>query len=328
MKKIVIGIHGLGNKPPLDILRKWWKSAIDEGLEFIGQPHPLMKFEMVYWADLLYPQPEDPQQTDENSPYFIDEPYYRANKHSTYIPDYTQIKKRKFISEQLDNIFLNTAGKVKFSSFSAYIIRRYFHDLDIYFSREKIKDGEKTIRDAVCERLIAVLNKYKRRDILLIAHSMGSIITLDALNRFNINVDTLITIGSPLGLAVIRSKIVPPVGKNSASAIPQTIKRAWYNFADLNDKVALDFDLADDFIDEKGRIKVEDFQIYNDYEYNEKRNPHKAFGYLRTRKIAEVIHNFLMQNTLKYFHGLISRFNRMIYQIKKQKLTKGMSKIS
>ncbi len=219
----------------------------------------------------------------------------------------------------MDKIFLNTAGKIKFSSFSAYIIRHYFRDLDLYFSAEKLKNSEKTIREAVRERLVAVLEKHKKKDILLIAHSMGSIIALDVLNNFNVKVDTLVTIGSPLGLAVIRSKIVPPIGENSASPIPQTIKRSWFNLADLKDKVALDFDLADDFQDETNRIQVQDFQIYNDYEYNDERNPHKAYGYLRTRKMAEIIHNFLMQDTFRYFQNFVVYFNKIVYRVKNRR---------
>jgi len=31
MDKIIIGIHGIGNKPPEDILRNWWLDSILEG---------------------------------------------------------------------------------------------------------------------------------------------------------------------------------------------------------------------------------------------------------------------------------------------------------
>jgi len=111
------------------------------------------------------------------------------------------------------------------------------------------------------------------------------------------------------------------VEENSASPIPHTIKRSWFNLADLKDKVALDFDLADDFYDETKHLQVQDFQIYNDYEYNGERNPHKAYGYLRTRKMAEIIHNFLMQDTFRYFQNLVVYFNRMVYRVKNRKRT-------
>ena len=37
MKKIIIGVHGLGNKPPADVLEKWWAASIQEGLAAIGE---------------------------------------------------------------------------------------------------------------------------------------------------------------------------------------------------------------------------------------------------------------------------------------------------
>ena len=35
-KKVIIGIHGLANKPEKKYLEPWWKSAILEGLEKIA----------------------------------------------------------------------------------------------------------------------------------------------------------------------------------------------------------------------------------------------------------------------------------------------------
>ena len=60
-KKVIIGVHGLDNKPEPAVLREWWKAAIDEGLaRHSASRKPKFRFEMVYWADLLYPQPLDP----------------------------------------------------------------------------------------------------------------------------------------------------------------------------------------------------------------------------------------------------------------------------
>jgi hypothetical protein len=321
MKKVIIGIHGLGNKPPKAILKNWWKASIEEGLEFIDQPHPFFKFEMVFWADLLYPHLEDPKEKDPDNPFFIKEPYYYTNKQSTYIPNYTKTGHHKFISDQLDKLFLNTTGKLNFSSLSDYIIRHNFRDLDLYFSTKKLDNSNITIREAIQKRFIRIIKKYKNREILLIAHSMGSIITLDILSHFKeIKIDTLITIGSPLGLAAIRSKINPTNEKHTVSSIPQTIKNKWYNLADLNDKVALDFDLNDDFKDNSQRIIINDIQIYNDYSYNGERNPHKAFGYLRNHEMAKIIHDFLMKDTLEYFHNFVFNFNKIIYRITKRKI--------
>jgi hypothetical protein len=322
MKKIIIGIHGLGNKPPAKLLRKWWRSSIEEGLEYISRPHPFIKFEMVFWADLLYPQLENPNLLDPENPLFISEPYYHSTKSSTYLPDFTKIKHHKFISDQLDKLFSESAGKPLFSSLSEYLIRHNFRDLDLYFSDKKYKNTDKTIREMIQTRLTSAIEKHQKRKILLIAHSMGSIIALDVLSRHKeLKVDTLITIGSPLGLAAIRNKIISPAENSGKTLIPETITRNWFNLADLNDKVALDFDLNDDFYAPSNRISIQDYQVYNDYTYNGTRNPHKAFGYLRTRKTAEIINNFLMEGKSEYFHKFIIHFNRLIQTYKKKQLS-------
>ena len=66
---VIIGVHGLSNKPPRDKLHDWWHKAIQEGLErncgrSPGRP---VEFESVYWADKMYDAPEE-----------TDQPYKRA----------------------------------------------------------------------------------------------------------------------------------------------------------------------------------------------------------------------------------------------------------
>ena len=58
MSKVIIAIHGLGNKPPYRLLQQWGKMSIQEGLQDRGLTIELPKFELVYWADLLYDKPQ------------------------------------------------------------------------------------------------------------------------------------------------------------------------------------------------------------------------------------------------------------------------------
>ena len=62
---------------------------------------------------------------------------------------------------------------------------------------------------AICSQLANALKKHRRKKILLIGHSMGSIIAYDVLTQYAtmVPVDTFVTIGSPLGIPVIKSKI-------------------------------------------------------------------------------------------------------------------------
>lgn len=47
--RVIIGIHGLANKPPADEKTRWWKAAIAEGLaRNEGLTDPDFLFEFVY----------------------------------------------------------------------------------------------------------------------------------------------------------------------------------------------------------------------------------------------------------------------------------------
>lgn len=61
MAKVIIGIHGLGNKPPGQLLEKWWKMSMIEGLKLNGHNKRLPRFELVYWADVIHSSPRTSQ---------------------------------------------------------------------------------------------------------------------------------------------------------------------------------------------------------------------------------------------------------------------------
>jgi hypothetical protein len=314
MSRVVIGIHGLGNKPPFDLLAKWWKSSICEGLRHISKPHKFFKFHIVGWSDLLHDQPEDLTLTDNENPLYISEPYLQAISWAIPKSDTRRKKIQKFIEEQLEKLFINEDGSVNFSSITDIIIQRYFRDLDVYYSEQLLANTNELIRNAIRERLYDVLVKYQNDKIMLIAHSMGSIIAYDVLknNEDKINIDVLATIGSPLGLPIITGKIRKEHGTNAKVAVPNNIKKAWYNFSDLEDKVAINYDLADDYAPNKSGINIVDFEVYNNYEAHGKRNPHKAYGYLRTPQIAEKIDEFLMEDRNRMNTWFIRTFNKIL----------------
>src|SRR4051812_31976900 len=52
---VLLGIHGLANKPPLPEKQEWWKAAIIEGLQRnCAKSNDDLFFDFVYWADLRY----------------------------------------------------------------------------------------------------------------------------------------------------------------------------------------------------------------------------------------------------------------------------------
>lgn len=297
MSKVIIGIHGLGNKPQKKLLESWWKSAIIEGFSKARIDLPKFKFELVYWADLVYDQPENFDETDKDSIYYLDEPYLPSSNRNLEKKDLSFRKKvLQFIDEQMDKLFLNDDFTLNYHSVSDAIMHKYFKELELYYSPDT---EQKKLKRESRSRLLKTLEKYKYDDIMLIGHSMGSIIAYDTLccelKQFNIS--TFVTMGSPLGLPFIRAKIANELREQSDDfkiSTPSTVQKAWYNFADLEDKVALNFNLKKNFIANANGIQVEDFEVENDYEIAGENNPHKSFGYLRGEEFITILNSFLL----------------------------------
>jgi hypothetical protein len=58
---VIVGIHGLNNKPPEDRLKAFWIKAITEGLRRnLNLDASGIEFELVYWADLMYDKSLEP----------------------------------------------------------------------------------------------------------------------------------------------------------------------------------------------------------------------------------------------------------------------------
>jgi len=327
MSKIILGIHGLGNKPPRRLLERWWKDALAEGLRAIGHPRRFFKFRLVYWADFLHPEPLDPHVRDKKNPLYIANPY---------IPARTVIQKRAgtlgkkvldYMRRQLAKIILNEDLSLNYASVTDLIIRRYCRDLDIYYSKQCPDRKNVTCRakDVIREELALMLRKYRRRDILLIGHSMGSIIAYDVLTHSvpDIKLHTLVTMGSPLGLPPILIKILSEQRKKPKKHItartPENIVHAWHNFSDLRDKVATDYNLSDDYVANSRHVRTIDAVVSNNYEYQGDANPHNVYGYLRTPELAHVIDAFLSAGRPKTFIWLRDNINQVFDKVRQKK---------
>lgn len=324
MKKVIIGIHGLGNKPPKFILQKWWRAAMLEGLKTHNITKELPHIEMVYWADILYENPHNNWENDNENPLYLKEPYVKAPKLIKSESHSFRQKVTYLISEQLNNIFLNNDKTLNYSFLTDIILKKYFKDLDAYYQEELTDKNDVThkTRDLIRNRISEAINKYKDYEVLIIAHSMGSIIAFDVLNYLipEKNINTLITIGSPLGLPVVISKIASEQKKNGKSimATPPGITKAWYNMADVTDNVALNYKLSDDFLPNKIGIAPIDFLVQNNYEINGEKNPHKSYGYLRTPEFSNVLSEFIGEKQLSLDQKILNITKRVFVKMKEQ----------
>ncbi|MGL4438180.1 MAG: hypothetical protein ACRCUE_02825 [Bosea sp. (in: a-proteobacteria)] len=278
IQPVIIGIHGLNNKPMRATLRRWWLAALAEGYDRnIANQTALPEFQLSYWADLCHDLPY----TTKNDP----EPYRPADGQGP-MPDAKRGKRRKLAA-----LGLEAAGKLLdtltnsglFEERLEHLIESKANDLHRYHS-------ESALRAAIRARLASRLQHAMRqsRPVLLIAHSMGSIIAYDVL-RANpaLLVSHIVTIGSPLGLDEIKNASSDEFG---APRIPDGVSQ-WTNLADPRDRIAaLDMRLASDYDPGQRCLAITDRKARNEYVGpNGRQNPHKVYGYLRTPEMSRII---------------------------------------
>lgn len=144
----------------------------------------------------------------------------------------------------------------------------------------------------------------RQEPILLIGHSLGSVIAYDALwemthqEKMQGKVDFL-TIGSPLGMHYIQRYLMGMNGGRPKS-YPGLI-RHWINLSSEGDLVSLKRNLHDSFgaMLEQGLVEsIEDHcqGIYNFFCTNEGLNSHRSFGYLVNPAVGSIIADWWKRN--------------------------------
>jgi len=299
MSKIVIGIHGIGNKPPRNILKEWWRQSIQEGLSKVNLSNQVFDFELVYWADILNNEPLLPDDSSNKNSLYQKEKYAaEQNLPADEIPSLRK-KAVDYLEKYYEKMIVNGVMSLEYPTITDLFIHYNLKELEAYFSQADFYyQGEKRlIKEVMMERLTAVLKKHRHKQILLIAHSMGSMISHDALTdkADGITIDTLVTLGSPLGQKYVMKKIESEHNHNfhKRLKVPENIKKNWYNLSDPEDPIALVHVLSDIYKSNLNGVKVIDKLVKNNYSNLGDRNPHKSYGYLRTPEVAEILSNFL-----------------------------------
>ena len=172
------------------------------------------------------------------------------------------------------------------------------------------KDGQfaesvrSSVRTAVCDAL------REREEILLLAHGTGSVIVWDVLwqlshdDRFSEydgkKIDTLVTLGSPLGDMTVRRRLLGAREKVRRK-FPCNIV-TWHNVSAEDDWMCHDNTLADDY---KGMLRqkqvsaIRDYRIYNLAVRYGRSSPHSSLGYLIHPRVAQIIVDWLARPDLE-----------------------------
>ena len=134
------------------------------------------------------------------------------------------------------------------------------------------------------------------RPVLLLAHSMGSVIAWDSLwqlsrdRHYNGTLSLLMTLGSPLGQRYIQQRVLGSQ-LTGIARYPTVIER-WINLAAVGELTAVDMTMADDFasMKELGLVQsIEDHAIWNWYREDGQLKVHAEYGYLANRDTAKYV---------------------------------------
>ncbi|MEW6599362.1 MAG: S8 family peptidase [Nitrospirota bacterium] len=266
----VLYIHGIGSQPNPDDLKRNWDLALF-GREMGERTH------MAYWADILHggESTSRTKSVNEKSGINVDALLKDAG-----------VSEENEDALNLSHALMKTAGiepagvrtrVLPLPAFMRKPIARVFlealvKDTAAYFFRPKVREEiQKRLRDIL---------PSDNEPFVIVAHSQGSIITLEVLNaivnNMPIQIEHLVTIGSPLGIREVQDLLSCPL------KVPGIVK-AWHNFADPLDPVALDKGIGNDFtpygfIVDEMVVNTHSLQI-------DGFNPHSAAGYLAHPKV-------------------------------------------
>ncbi len=293
-------IHGISNKPAADRLLRIWLDSLTGGTGGIDLDAEGVTTSMIYWADVLYPEPvaaeaefvneantaELPSATDPNMKWrehlsgeekaitdaLAAKLSFDVLTEDTYVPPVTAM------DAQLERIPLPWFVKRR-------VMKEFLRDVHHYLFNETSSPRPGVsykVRDEIRSRTIAALQagSSKPGPHLLVSHSMGTVIAYDCLKRVPEcpAVDGLMTVGSPLGIDEIQDKLKPEWSR--ANGFPSKVKGGWINIYDSLDPVTgFDGNIANDF-KKDGREEVE---VINEQNYGAWR--HDIVKYLAGTKL-------------------------------------------
>jgi hypothetical protein len=142
-----------------------------------------------------------------------------------------------------------------------------------YLSRTEMTSGGISLDERIRGR---VLSELGSGPVLVIAHSLGSVVAFETLHEFIGLVPMWITIGSPLGMrTAVLPRLVP-----RPPVTPDCV-REWRNFWDGDDVISVRGTLEDDFGPNSSGVRARSEQLRSRALW-----AHDATRYLRTEEVA------------------------------------------
>jgi len=326
MTKRIIMIHGRSTKSSQASHVALWKRALMEGLRRVGKEAATkaaiqagtLTVEVVYYGDICNRilaanskkhrdslTSRDP--ANGNAPCLPEGHIESALQRLFAIPDYTKAAYRKVVRNSPQTLVLDEAASF-FSALGAFaslgsvntaLIGAGLSDLRAYFH-------EHAVASEIRSRLHQVLDPAVRNadDICLISHSLGCMVSYDALWKISRRsefapiransgrVAKWVTIGCPLGEIGVQNNLLD-AGFFRTDKFPKDIITDWVNFAAHDDFVAHEPKMKtnDNYARFVGNevASITDRRLWNCYEQLNAPNPHKAYGYLANPKLGTAV---------------------------------------
>jgi hypothetical protein len=297
MAPTVVYVHGNGNKPAAATLKRIWDEAL------FGEPAG-DRSRMAYWADLRYPAPLPDHETDElamapggeegvaeeelHPEELVVEAVMQAHAetlletpvtagggaHEENVPGAaldSWVRDMAYTADALVRGESETSEEAlplpkpaRVAIFRT-LVKRTFADVYAYFFGGSGDGMRERMRDAL---------DGVHGPVVVVSHSLGTIIAYDVLRERYRDVPLLVTAGCPLAVQEIQDLVTNPL------LVPDGVT-AWRNVADARDLVALDKTIRPEYTPAD---RIRDFLVVNDSQ-----NHHDISNYLRTAPVHDAV---------------------------------------
>jgi len=245
---VLVGVHGIGQQQRgRHQLLPTWSRAIADGLErAYGAPVEVPALDIVFYGDLVWPQRADGYKSPRLDLGVLEDLDEREL-------DDLELSARELVTGQ-ELAAAHALPTTKGYSRAPRPVNWLMSALEHRFGAAAVVlfvSEFRQVRRYLCDPLTKRgVDQRVRKQVamecrVLIGHSLGSVVAFEYVRQNpGHQLDLLLTVGSPLGLRMVRERMADPDhGREGVWGMPASVSR-WVNVRDVHDPVACAGDLT------------------------------------------------------------------------------------